>query len=60
MEEKKELSGIESGELCDTLFFQGNGSSQTQALKYVGNQKLLQQLARQCGVRDVITFHLLM
>lgn len=42
MEEKKikELREIESGELCDTLFFQGNGSSQTQALKYVGNQKI--------------------
>ncbi len=43
MEEKriKELSDLDSGELCDTLFFQGNGSSQTQALKYVGNQKII-------------------
>jgi hypothetical protein len=32
---------INSGELCDTLFFQGNGSSQTQALKYIGNQKIV-------------------
>src|SRR5690349_15905501 len=28
-------------ELCDTLFYQGNGSSQTQALKYVGNQTII-------------------
>ncbi|WP_419421221.1 hypothetical protein ACNVED_15235 (plasmid) [Legionella sp. D16C41] len=36
----EELSEMGSGELCDTLFFQGNGSSQTQVLKYVGNQKV--------------------
>lgn len=35
-----ELTEINTGELCDTLFFQGNGSSQTQTLKYVGNQKI--------------------
>ncbi|RUR12365.1 hypothetical protein [Legionella sp. km772] len=28
------------GEECDTLFFQGIGTSQTQVLKYVGNQKI--------------------
>lgn len=41
MREKRmtELTEINTGELCDTLFFQGNGSSQTQTLKYVGNQK---------------------
>ncbi len=27
-----------AGEQCDTLFFQGIGTSQTQVLKYVGNQ----------------------
>lgn len=29
-----------SNEDCDTLFYQGMNSSQTQALKYVGNQKI--------------------
>jgi hypothetical protein len=29
------------GELCDTLFYQGNGCSQTHALNYIGNQKVL-------------------
>lgn len=35
------LSNEDNGEACDTLFYQGNGSSQTQALKYVGNQKII-------------------
>lgn len=26
------------GELCDTIFYQGNGGSQTQSLKYIGDQ----------------------
>jgi hypothetical protein len=30
-----------NGEVCDTLFYQGNGSSQTQALKYTGDKKIL-------------------
>lgn len=29
-----------NGEECDTIFYQGLGSSQVQALKYVGNQKI--------------------
>lgn len=34
-------SSIENyGEECDTLFYQGMGSSQTQALKYIGEQKI--------------------
>ncbi len=32
---------IEVSEACDTLFYQGNGSSQTQALKYIGDQKII-------------------
>jgi hypothetical protein len=30
-----------SGELCDTIYYQGNGGSQTHALKYVGGQKII-------------------
>lgn len=42
MEERKiiPLSHEDNGEECDTIFYQGNGSSQTQALKYVGDQKI--------------------
>lgn len=32
------LSEEKTFEACDTLFYQGMGSSQTQALKYIGNQ----------------------
>lgn len=38
MQEKIESTNL--GELCDTLFFQGIGTSQTQVLKYVGTQKI--------------------
>jgi hypothetical protein len=42
MNEKKEITWTDKsvGEECDTLFYQGNGCSQTQALKYVGNYKV--------------------
>lgn len=29
------------GELCDTIYYQGNGGSQTHALKYVGDQRIV-------------------
>ncbi|MBX3708130.1 MAG: hypothetical protein KIT56_10275 [Gammaproteobacteria bacterium] len=35
------LSNGHNGEVCDTLFYQGNGCSQTQALKYVGNHMMI-------------------
>ena len=42
--EKKDIveepSSEETGELCDTIFYQGNGNSQTHILKYVGEQHL--------------------
>lgn len=34
------LTVEENGEECDTIFYQGMGCSQTQALKYVGDQKI--------------------
>jgi hypothetical protein len=37
---KVSLNDTEAGEACDTLFYQGNGCSQTQALKYVGESKI--------------------
>ena len=41
MEVRREVPITESsGEECDTIFFQGNGESQTQVLKYVGSQKI--------------------
>jgi hypothetical protein len=34
------IKAIDTYELCDTLFFQGITTSQSQVLKYVGNQKI--------------------
>lgn len=44
MESRKTISPLseeKTGEICDTLFYQGNGNSQVQALKYVGEQKII-------------------
>ena len=40
MKAKQEIEWDGSGVFCDTLFFQGIGTSQTQLLKYVGDLKI--------------------
>ena len=42
MQQKQDRNWPEeyTGEVCDTLFYQGNNASQVQALKYVGDYKI--------------------
>lgn len=43
MQSSRSIGGIteDTYELCDTLFYQGNGCSQTHALKYIGDQEII-------------------